>query len=81
MLATTVHVFHGGEAVARGSPLEVFRQRELLAQSNLRPPDLFLLAEQLQRAGLDIEPDLDAGRMAARILAAVGIRQREAGTN
>lgn len=81
MLASAVHVFHGGEVVARGTPVEVFRQRELLSQSNLRPPDLFLLADELQQGGLDIEPDLDAGRMAAKILAAVGIKQKEVGTN
>lgn len=79
MLATSVYVFNGGGVVARGATREVFRQTELLAQSNLRPPDLFLLADLLQQAGLEIEADWDAARMAVRILAAVGIGQTDTG--
>jgi cobalt/nickel transport system ATP-binding protein len=79
MLAGSVYVLDGGGVVAQGPPLEVFRQTELLARSNLRPPDLFVLADLLRRGGLNVEPDWDAAQMAAEILAAFGIEQADPG--
>jgi cobalt/nickel transport system ATP-binding protein len=79
MLAGSVYVLDGGGVVAQGPPLEVFRQTELLARSNLRPPDLFVLADLLRRGGLNVEPDWDAAPMAAEILAAFGIEQADPG--
>jgi cobalt/nickel transport system ATP-binding protein len=79
MLAGSVYALDGGGVVAQGPPLEVFRQTELLARSNLRPPDLFVLADLLRRGGLNVEPDWDAAQMAAEILAAFGIEQADPG--
>lgn len=79
MLAHRVYVISGGQVAAQGSPLEVFQRPDILEQSRLRSPDLLVLADLLSRAGLDVEPDLDVMKLAARILAAAGIGQAKAG--
>jgi len=70
LLADTVYVLNEGQVAAKGKPLEVFQQQDILEQSRLQAPDLFRLVDLLRRAGLDIEPNLDIRQVAAQIIAA-----------
>ncbi|HBS93181.1 MAG TPA: ABC transporter, partial [Firmicutes bacterium] len=72
LLADTVYVLNEGQVAAKGKPLEVFQQQDILEQSRLQAPDLFRLVDLLRRAGLDIEPNLDIRQVAAQIIAAAG---------
>mgnify|MGYP000858720763 FL=1 len=73
LLASTVYVLNEGQVAAKGRPIEVFQQQDVLEQSRLRAPDLFCLVNLLQQGGLDIQPSLDVGGVAAQIIAAAGI--------
>lgn len=73
MLADTVYVLNEGHVSAQGAPLEVFLKQDVLEQSRLSAPDLFRLIDLLNRAGMEIKPDLDVVRVAAQILTAAGI--------
>ena len=50
--AERVLVFEGGEIIADGSPVEVFRMEEVLKRANLRKPTLFEVFELLEEKGL-----------------------------
>lgn len=73
LLADTVYVLNKGQVAAKGKPIEVFQQQDILEQSRLRAPDLFRLVDLLRQGGLDIHPDLDVRQVAAQIIAASGV--------
>ena len=73
LLADTVYVLNKGQVAAKGKPIEVFQQQDILEQSRLRAPDLFRLVGLLRQGGLDIHPDLDVRQVAAQIIAASGV--------
>lgn len=73
LLADTVYVLNKGQVAAKGKPIEVFQQQDILEQSRLRAPDLFRLVDLLRQGGLDIQPDLDVRQVAAQIIAASGV--------
>lgn len=73
LLADTVYVLNKGQVAAKGKPIEVFQQQDILEQSRLRAPDLFRLVDLLRQGGLDIHPDLDIRQVAAQIIAASGV--------
>jgi cobalt/nickel transport system ATP-binding protein len=75
LLADTVYVLNQGHVAAKGKPLEVFQQQDMLEQSRLRAPDLFRLVDLLQQGGLNIQADLDIQEVAAQIIAASGISE------
>lgn len=54
-LADEMFVLQEGKLTASGSPLEVFRRWDILAEAGLEPPELLMLLEQLQGAGLAAE--------------------------
>ena len=54
-LADEMFVLQEGRLTASGSPLEVFKCWDILAEAGLEPPELLLLMEQLQGAGLAAE--------------------------
>jgi len=54
-LADEMFVLQEGQVTASGSPLEVFKCWDILAEAGLEPPELLLLMEQLQGAGLAAE--------------------------
>ena len=51
-LADEMFVLQEGKITASGSPLEVFKRWDILAEAGLEPPELLMLLEQLQGAGL-----------------------------
>ncbi len=68
-MADVVYVLvRGGEIVAHGSPDEVFRDPELLRNSNLEPPVLAELFQRLERQGLDLGRPLSLDGAARAIL-------------
>lgn len=73
LLADTVYVLNKGQVAAKGKPIEVFQQQDILEQTRLRAPDLFRLVDLLRQGGLDIHPDLDVRQVAAQIIAASGV--------
>lgn len=79
MLAEKVYVLDRGHVVSAGTPRQVLRNQDVLEKSRLRAPDLFRLADLLERAGMAIEPDLDVVKVAAQILSATtGHGQKQA---
>ena len=52
-IADTVYVIYDGKIVLRGSPNEVFAQKETLEAANLEPPVLVDLFMHLKEKGLD----------------------------
>lgn len=79
MLAEKVYVLDRGHVVSAGTPRQVLRNQGVLEKSRLRAPDLFRLADLLERAGMAIEPDLDVVKVAAQIISAVtGHGQKQA---
>jgi len=73
LLADTVYVLNKGQVAAKGKPIDVFQQQDMLEQSRLRAPDLFRLVDLLRQGGLDIHPNLDVREVAAQIIAAAGV--------
>ena len=59
--ADEILIFHQGQVLVHGTPAEVFRQRELLKQTNLEPPAVLELFDQLQKEGI-LPLDLDTPR-------------------
>ena len=51
-LADEMFVLQEGKITASGAPLEVFKRWDVLAEAGLEPPELLMLLEQLQGAGL-----------------------------
>jgi len=76
-LADTVYVLaEGGEIVARGTPEEVFRRREILEVSSIEAPALTVLFHRLREDGVDLGSPSDMEDAARRLIAA--IRQERA---
>ncbi|MFI5371193.1 MAG: energy-coupling factor ABC transporter ATP-binding protein [Candidatus Eisenbacteria bacterium] len=74
-MADVVYVLvRGGEIVAHGPPDEVFRDPQLLRNSNLEPPVLSDLFQRLEQQGLDLGRPLSV-EGAARTLVEWGARQ------
>lgn len=69
VLADTVYVLaEGGRIVARGAPLEVFAESELLKESSIEPPALNMLFQKLKDAGLDVESPVDVDDAASQLI-------------
>lgn len=51
-LADKLLVFSQGKLVLEGTPTDVFKERTILAQAGLKPPELTLMMEELHEAGL-----------------------------
>lgn len=69
VLADTVYVLaEGGRIVARGAPLEVFAEGELLKESSIEPPALNMLFQKLKDAGLDVESPVDVDDAASQLI-------------
>ena len=51
-LADEMFVLQEGRITGSGAPLEVFKRWDVLAEAGLEPPELLMLLEQLQGAGL-----------------------------
>jgi len=74
-MADVVYVLvRGGEIVAHGAPDEVFRDPQLLRNSNLEPPVLSDLFQRLEQHGLELGRPLSV-ESAARTLLDWGARQ------
>jgi cobalt/nickel transport system ATP-binding protein len=72
-LADTVYVLaEGGHIIARGTPDEVFRKKEILEVSNIEAPALTLLFHRLRESGLDLGSPIDLEDAARRLLAVIG---------
>ena len=67
-LADEMFVLQEGQVTASGSPLEVFKCWDILAEAGLEPPELLLLMEQLQGAGLVAEMPVRNLKEAVRAL-------------
>lgn len=71
-LADTVYVLAGGgEIVARGTPEEVFRRREILEVSSIEAPALTVLFHRLREDGVDLGSPSDMEDAARRLIAAI----------
>ena len=71
-LADVVYVLaDGGRIIARGTPDEVFRRREILEVSSIEAPALTVLFHRLREAGLDLGSPTDLDDATRRLIAAV----------
>lgn len=65
--ADTVYVFNRGNIIARGTPLEVFTDAELLQEASLEPPAVVQLFFELHRRGVHLTPPSDVHQAAEEI--------------
>lgn len=66
-LAQNIYILHKGALIAKGKPEEILTQRSLLKEANLCTPVLLELYEELQKLGVDLEPQLDPAKAALEI--------------
>jgi len=67
-VADTVYVISDGAIIFRGTPLELFRQPEVLRKANLEPPPLMELLKALKDGGLQVEVSDDLVEAKRQIL-------------
>ena len=67
---TVYVILEDGTVAARGTPWEIFNMQELLAEANVRPPQLTQLRQALAQRGLETPATFDVAALADAIASA-----------